>query len=139
MPEVRAERTGWRDEAISLRHRKWGWDCPGIDIDFLLLEYDRGKATALEEYKHEQAKPQKASHPTYQALIDLGNRAGIPVLAVRYAGDFSWWRVVPLNECARRWLPERAEMTEEEYVTLLYRMRGYDVPDGLFEYAKVEI
>jgi hypothetical protein len=139
MPNVRDERTGWRDGALSLRHRKWGWDCPAVDLDFLFLEYDRGKATALVEYKHEMAAPQVATHPTYQALIDLGTRAGIPVIAVRYAADFSWWRAVPLNAEARKWLPERREMTEREWITLLYHIRGYEVPAELFEYERVVV
>jgi len=50
MREVRPERTGWRDLELSKRHRQWGWDCPGIDLDFLFLEYDRGKAVAIVEY-----------------------------------------------------------------------------------------
>ena len=52
------ERTGWRDQALSERHRAWGWDCPALDMDFVMIEYDNGKATALVEYKHEQAAPQ---------------------------------------------------------------------------------
>ena len=56
MPEVRAERTGWRDEELSQEHRKWGFDCPTVDIDFLMLEYDTGRASALVEYKNEHAK-----------------------------------------------------------------------------------
>jgi len=54
-----------------------------------MLEYDRGKAVAIVEYKHEKAAKQYVSHPSYQAIIDLGNKAGIPVFACRYAGDFS--------------------------------------------------
>lgn len=133
MPEVRKERTGWRDAKLSERHRHWGWDCPAVDLDFLFLEYDRGKAVALVEYKHEKAMPQKASHPTYQALIDLGTRAGIPVFACRYADDFSWWRVVPLNEKAKEFIPERIEVDEAGWVKLLYKIRGYDVPQSLLE------
>lgn len=128
--EVRAERSHWRDEEISKRHRLWGWDCPAIDIDFLVIEYDCGKAVALVEYKHENAKPQLPSHPSYRALVDLGNRAGIPVFAVRYADDFSWWQVVPLNPMARTWIPERQVMTEADWVGLLYRMRGRQAPDA---------
>lgn len=128
--KVRPERTHWRDERISKKHKLWGWDCPAIDIDFLMVEYDHGKAVALVEYKHECAAPQKPSHPSYRALVDLGNRAGLPVLAVRYADDFSWWRVVPLNQAAKQWLPDRQVMGELDWVRLLYRMRGYDsVPD----------
>ena len=69
----------------------------------------------------------------------MGNRASLPVFAVRYAADFSWWRVVPLNAQAKAWLPERAEMTEREWVTLLYRIRGYELPETVFEDAKVSL
>ena len=48
---VKKERNGWRDEAISLRHRLWGWDCPCVDIDFLLIEFDKSLPVALVEYK----------------------------------------------------------------------------------------
>lgn len=140
MPEVKKERTGWRDENLSARHRRWGWDTPAVDLDFLFLEYDKGKAVALVEYKHERATPQFATHPTYQAMIDLGTRADIPVLAARYAGDFSWWNIIPLNECARRWVPERLEkISEREWVTLLYAIRGYIPPQSLWESLNVEV
>ena len=139
MAEVRQERTGWRDQALSERHRKWGWDCPVVDLDFLVVEYDKGKAVAVVEYKHEKAEPQYASHPSYQAMIDLGNRAELPVMAVRYTGDFSQWCVVPLNGIAKKWLPKRTEMTEREWVTLLYNLRGYDPPESLFEDANVQV
>ena len=65
-------------------------------------------------------------------MIDLGNRAGIPVFGVRYANDFSWWRVTPLNALAKQWVPKQTHMDEEEYVRLLYRVRGKDAPAGLF-------
>lgn len=137
--DVRRERTGWRDMRLSQRHRDWGWDCPAVDLDFLFLEYDKGKAVAIVEYKHERAEPQKASHPTYQAMIDLGNRAGIPVFAVRYADDFSWWRVTPLNQVAKEKLPERVEWTEWDWIKFLYHLRGYEPPEELFEAAQVAV
>jgi len=137
--QVKAERTGWRDLALSQRHRRWGWDCPAVDLDFLFLEYDRGRAVALVEYKHEKASPQFASHPTYQAMIDLGSRAGVPVFACRYRDDFAEWQVVPLNEVAKTFLPERKTMTEAEWVTFLYRLRGYDVPAGVISGLTIEI
>lgn len=132
MLEVRKERTGWRDLRLSQRHRRWGWDCPAVDLDFLFLEYDRGKAVALVEYKHENAAPQYRTHPTYQAMIDLGNRANIPVIACRYADDFSWFRITPLNNFAHQWIAEQQTIDERQWVTLLYKIRGYDVPPDLF-------
>ena len=139
MREVKAERSGWRDLRLSARHRRWGWDCPAVDLDFLFLEYDRGKAVALVEYKHELAEPQYASHPTYQAMIDLGTRADVPVFACRYTDNFDVWGVVPLNDSALQWLPERCEMTEREWVAFLYRLRGYDVPEALLDSLEVAV
>lgn len=131
--QVKPERTGWRDQALSLRHRKWGWDCPCIDIDFLLLEYDCGEPKALVEYKHEDADAQTSGHPSYRALRKLANSASIPFFAVRYAGDFEWFRAVPLNVYARNWMDEPSEMSEQEWVTLLYRMGDREVPADIFE------
>ncbi len=128
MPEVRPERTGWRDEGLSRRHRLWGWDCPAVDIDFLLLEYNHGRASALVEYKSLHAGFQDTSHPTYRALADLGNRAGIPVLICYYTDDFAEYWAAPLNYVAKRFLADWAIMTEQQWVGLLYRIRGYEVP-----------
>jgi hypothetical protein len=136
---VRPERTGWRDQGLSERHRRWGWHCPAIDLDFLLLEFDSGKAVALVEFKHERAALQWPTHPSYQALIDLGNRAGLPVFACRYADDFSWWRPVPLNRIAKTSLPHRQNMTEQEWVSFLYQLRGRKLPDDLFVQTAVAI
>ena len=137
--KVKKERTGWRDYGLSERHRHWGWDCPAVDLDFLFLEYDKGKAVALVEYKHELAPPQYASHPTYQAMIDLGNKASLPVFVCRYSADFTWWRVVPLNPKAKEALPATKKMTEAEWVTFLYRLRGYEPPMELLRGLTVAV
>jgi len=132
MPEVRRERQGWRDEAISARHRSWGWNCPALDIDFLMLEYDDGKASAIVEYKNEHAARQQSGHASYRALCDLGNKANLPVFGVRYASDFSWWRVTALNAEAGKYLKENpTEMSETEWVKLLYATRQRGLPDDV--------
>lgn len=130
---VAPERTGWRDQGLSTRHRQWGVGCPAMDIDLLMIEMDRSKVVAIVEYKGELAQPQVPTHPSYVALCDLGNRAGLPVFAVRYAHDFSWFRVVPLNHSAKAMMPTRKMMTERQYVTLLYNLRGIQPPEELIE------
>jgi len=111
-----------------------------VDVDFLALEYDTGEPVAIVEYKHERAEQQFASHSSYQAMIKLGNRAALPVFAVRYAHDWSWWRVIALNDLAKDNLGERRlEMTEEKWVSLLYRLRGRDMPLSLFQDMEIEI
>lgn len=78
------ERTGWRDEAISARHRRWGYNVPAVDLDFPLIEYDRGVCKAIIDYKHIKAHPMNGrtldtTHtphisPSFRALAGLGNR-----------------------------------------------------------------
>ena len=131
MSYVKEERTGWRDEKLSARHRLWGWDCPAIDIDFLMVEYNHGKPSALVEYKNEHAEPQYRTHPSYQTLIALGDGSGVPVIAARYADDFSWWKITPLNKAAYDIIPEQKKVSEEEWVALLYNLRGLPMPNAI--------
>lgn len=126
------ERSGWRDERISRRHRDWGWDCPVVDIDWLVAEYDHAKPVAIIEYKHEQAPPIQLNSVNCRVLAALGDMARLPVFIVRYADDFSWLRIAPLNALAKQWLPQRAELSEPDFVALLYRVRGREMPADLF-------
>lgn len=131
MTNVKQEKTGYRDLALSQRHRTWGFDCPAVDIDFLLIEYDKGEPIAIIEYKHGNATAQYSSHPTYKALMNLGTRAGVPVFCVRYEDSFCAWKVVPLNKIAFAFLSQKTQMNEREYVSFLYRMRGKELPESL--------
>lgn len=69
------ERTGWRDQEISRRHRRWGFHCMATDVDFLLVEHHVGMPIALVEYKHWRARPVNLDHPSYLALVALADRA----------------------------------------------------------------
>jgi hypothetical protein len=137
--QVPVERTGWRDQNLSARHRTWGIGCPAIDIDLILIEMNRAKPVAIIEYKGELAQPQLINHPSYLALCDLGNRARLAVFAVRYAHDFSWFRVVPLNHFSKCIMPTRQMMNERQYVTLLYNLRGVQPPASIFESIETAI
>lgn len=138
-PRTRGERTGWRDGHLSERHRKWGVAVPAVDLDFLLIEYDRGQPTALIEYKSEFAGQQYPTHPSYMALSQLGDRAELPVFVVRYAQNFSWWRIIPLNRVAKQHLPERVEVNELLYVSWLYNLRGLQPPKDIFKLIEFSI
>lgn len=129
--EVKPERTGWRDQRLSLRHRQWGLDCPAADIDFLLAEYDHYQPVALIEYKHEFAAPAMTKDATRRVLANLGNAAKLPAFGVRYADDLSWFRPVPLNDRAKQELPEVVRMSEKGFVTFLYRLRGRTIPAAI--------
>lgn len=129
--QVRVERTGWRDLALSERHRLWGMDCPMLDVDFLAVEYDLGLPQAIVEYKEAHAQKQWSLHPSFKALQILGTRANLPVFAVRYAADFCSFRVTALNALAKTYVPHATDLSEVGYVSLLYRIRGRAMPSGL--------
>ena len=100
---VRQERTGWRDESISARHRHWGFNCPAVDLDFLIVEYNVGKPVGLIEYKHNKARMPIIEHPTYRALSTLadGYREPLPFLVAFYWPDIWAFRLLPINETAQ--------------------------------------
>jgi hypothetical protein len=77
---VRQERTGWRDQEISERHRLWGASCPVVDLDFLLTEIHVGEPMALVEYKHFGARPIDPRPAVFTALRNLADLAAIPSL-----------------------------------------------------------
>lgn len=123
-PQVRVERTGWRDAALSARHRLWGFNCPAVDLDFLMVEYNIGKPVGLVEYKHHRAWEPDLRHPTYRALTELANIAGLPFLLAFYWPDIWAFRVTPVNQAAQAQFTENETLTERQFVTRLYRMRA---------------
>ncbi len=124
MPRWETERTGWRDQGLSDRHHDWGFDLPATDLDFILIEYDQAQPCALIEYKRESAPLPDLSKPNYKAFAILGERADLPCFVVRYAGDFSWWEVIPANMPAGQILAEARTVSERQYVRFLHWLRG---------------
>ena len=123
---VKEERSGWRDEMLSQRHRDWGFNCPAIDIDFLLIEYNSAKVKALVEYKHERAFIPHVSSQSFRAIADLGDRADIPVFLCVYSDDLETFKVSALNGKAKSWCAQDgAVFTEQQWVRLLYDVRGF--------------
>lgn len=125
---VRQERTGWRCDAISARHRVWGFNCPAVDLDFVMVEYNRGQPVALIEYKERHAREPVIGHPTYRALAMLAEgyiQGPLPFFIAFYDAEDWWFRVLPVNEAARahyaHCLDER--LTEQRFVRSLYLLR----------------
>lgn len=122
------ERTGWRDEEISRRHRLWGVACPAVDLDFVLLEYHHGKPCAIVEYKHVRAREIDPTKSNYRALVALANgyrNGAIPCFVARY-NPVDWSFVVtPLNQVAADHYRESAGlwMTEQQFVRSLLFLR----------------
>lgn len=118
------ERTGWRDEALSRRHRKWGLNCPAEDIDFILIEYDNATPVAIVEYKHWQAKPVDLNEANYKALRRMADKCELPLIVAKYWPDTWAFRVQPVNDLAKRIYHDNVGLTEQRYVESLYFIRG---------------
>lgn len=119
------ERTGWRDEAISRRHRAWGENCPCVDIDFLVVEYSEKKPVAVIEYKKHTAPALRLSQANYQALITLAG--SLPFVVVRYWPEIWAFKALPGNDAAKRFFNRDEMLTEKQFVERLYAMRGMTV------------
>jgi hypothetical protein len=122
------ERSGWRDEKISRRHRRWGFNCPATDMDFLLLEFNHGVPVAVVDYKHfSKADPLADLHDSaIAALSGLYDERGenLPFFVARYWPESWAFKALAMNDRARSWLRnEWVAMTEKQWVTGLYRMR----------------
>jgi hypothetical protein len=130
---VRQDRTGWRDQQISERHRQWGIDCPAVDLDLLMVEYNFGRPAGLVEYKHHLCDPARIelAHPTYRALCELANSAGIPFLVARYWPGIWAFEIMPVNPAAKAWFRENEQLTEEQFVERLYELRQQSLNDSL--------
>lgn len=127
MKQWRAERTGWRDSSLSERHGMWGFNCPAVDLDFVMLEFNHGKPCAVVEYKHYMAAEVNHNHATYRGLVELAeNRSGqLPCFVARYNPEDWSFVVTPLNEAARRHYGSRAgiSLTEQRFVRSLHLLR----------------
>ena len=127
--KVRPERTMWRDAALSLRHREWGFNCPAVDIDFIMAEFDHSAPVALVEYKHCTAAPVDPQSPSMQALRLLADNyspGALPFIVAFYDPDQWSFKVTPMNKKAeahyRHCLGE--VLSERRFVKSLYAMRS---------------
>jgi hypothetical protein len=118
------ERLGWRDQALSERHRLYGLDCPAVDIDFLMLEYNYGQPVALIDYKFHVLEQVDVEHPSLRAISILADRGAIPFFVVRYWRSPWSYAVEPINVLANDVVQEQTEMSEVTFVRFLYDLRG---------------
>ncbi len=135
---VKPERSGWRDERISRRHRTCGVACPATDIDFLLVETAGAEPKAIIEYKHERADLNYGVSYQYVALRKLAFNARLPFFVVQYADDFSWFKVYSMNDLAKNYVYDSKSMSELEFVKLLYLLRNKEMPQEVVE-ALIEL
>jgi hypothetical protein len=127
VPAVKAgERSGWRDQEISRRHRRWGFTITATDLDFLLVEYVLGLPVAIVEYKHCAAGPVDLDHPTYLALRNLADRPpALPFVIARYWPDTWAFRVTAVNDVAAgHFGASPCDLSEHDWVLALHDLRA---------------
>jgi hypothetical protein len=113
----------WNGEILSKRHREWGWDCPVVDLDFLV--YKKSKIKAIIEFKHRKSYLSPKSfkfHPTGKTLSWLANNYSprIPLLIVYYEEDFSVFRIYPITEGWSKYDPYfGVDLNSEMYLRFL--------------------
>ena len=128
MNNWRTERTGWRDEKLSERHGFWGFNCPAVDLDFLMLEYNHGKPCALIEYKERHCRAVNTDHASYRALKDFADgymHRPLPCFVAMYDREKWWFTVTPLNDAARDHYAHciGEHLTEQRFVRSLHLLR----------------
>ena len=120
---TRLERTGWRDGDLSQRHRLWGYDCPAVDIDFLMIEFDLGRSVGLVDYKHYRAELNFNS-ANVSAMRDLATRAKVACWVAVYWPECWAFRIYSLEPKAVSIFGDKIDLTECQYVKSLYHLRN---------------
>lgn len=112
---------------LSHRHRQWGHDCPAVDLDFVLAEYNHGVTVAVVDYKHHRENVDASNERTHQALSGFYDSDGnqLPFFVARFWPETWAFKVHAGNSAAclhlgtSSWVP----MTEQRYVRSLYQLR----------------
>jgi hypothetical protein len=127
--KTRPERTQWRDQKLSERHRAWGFNCPAIDIDFLMVEFHTGKPVAIIDYKRYTGSIKNLNQKSIDAISTLANNSNIPFFVVFYWDDVWAFQITAINNIAKNILlqhniDENKILTEQQYVYFLYKLRN---------------
>lgn len=132
---MREEVTGWRDEAISKRHRLYGMNVPAVDVDFMLLEYDGGQPKAIIDYKNRRDLRWIRDTKNLQAQSNLYDVDGnqLPFFVVIYETRDWYYKIYAINAAANDWFErlnceEPQILSEYHYVRFLYKIRGREMP-----------
>lgn len=142
----KAEQSNERDLQLSKFHREFGYYCPAVDIDFLLVEWIDGKPVALIEYKrfHTNYNPNDF---VYKAIRSLADASSIPFYIVEYTNTLRNFKVFSRNDIGKEKIKELSLsntrikndgdwITWYEYLTFLYKLKGYYVPQDIVDNLK---
>lgn len=130
MRSVPPQRNVKQDVNWIIRHRLYGFHVPCVDLDHVLIEFDRARICGFIEHKQAHEPFREDSH-SVEAIRDGATRLEVPFMMVR---SHYWpWRfeVVPLNEFCK-WDGIR-RLNERTYAEFLYKLRGGVVPPEVYQ------
>lgn len=135
------------DRMLSERHLNfWGDDCPAVDLDFLMCEYNHGISVAIVDYKHHKAKFENTNSKTFQTLSELygPDRRQLPFYIARYWTENWSFKLLAVNAAARAAIErlssgkfdvhQEIPLSEKQYVSFLYRLRKEALSAGDHRY-----
>lgn len=150
------EGTHIRNQAVMLRHRQYGESLTMSDIDS--IEHIAGTPVGTIEYKYmskfltimEDIEAGRAMEPGVGSQLmlikNIADKFSCGAYLVGYEDGLSFWSVMPLNPAAKKVLNWVAEprtvgedvwyITEEQWVRVLYHMRGWVVPASVLSEIK---
>lgn len=116
---------------LSDRHHAWGQDCPAVDLDFMMCEYNHGISVALVDYKHFCADIYRSNDTNYNAMSELYLKDGrqVPLFIARYWPESWAFKTKAVNDAAITWANgfgwdgNWRDQTEQQFVRMLYRLR----------------
>lgn len=134
---MRKTDSGWRDPGLSAWHEARRMHCPAPGMSFVMVEYDRGEPVGLVNYiRRGEALPRgEGVVRVYTGLGELSGPNGpLPFLTAVY-DPYNWaMTLYAHNPAARALMPRDQKMnqvSEYEFVSVLYQMRGRYIADQL--------
>lgn len=131
------------DRMLSERHLNyWGTECPAVDLDFLMCEFNQGVPVAIVDYKHHEGSINNTNSETYRTLSSFHGPDGrqLPFFVARYWPHTWAISLLAVNSAALdairrvtggRFSGESAiPLTERQYVNFLYRLRKDELSRG---------
>lgn len=103
------------------------------DIDFLAVEMTgANNPAAIVDYKRMRPVPMEMS-VALRGCNNLANSAQIPFFIVFY-NEVPTFTVRPINRFAKQYVKKERELSEYDYVRLLFMVRGEEAPaDALWQ------
>ena len=135
---MRKTDSGWRDAGLAAWHESRGIGCPAPGMSFVMVEYDRGQPVGIVNYiRRGETLPR--GEDVARAYAALGDLVGcldgpLPFFTAVY-DPYNWaFTLYAHNNVARAVAAMDGKVTrvsEYEFVSVLYRMRGRYIADEL--------